>query len=206
MSNNYNNIDDLLRESFDDFSSAPSPELRAKVSVKVRNFNFFKFNPWSFNIFYLTAIVLGTTAIISFSTGAVGFNNETPISENSTKTEEKIFDETKTVLELPLTKTENNSVEKEIIKNDIANNQVLLNHETKTVSNSSSIVIESNSTKNSNASLIEQNEIKTPNSTTTEKTIILDTIVETVKIIVVDTVETEVHRTVEVKKNRNNRK
>jgi DNA-binding transcriptional regulator YbjK len=206
MSNNYNNIDDLLRESFDDFSSAPSPELRAKVSVKVRHFNFFKFNPWSFNIFYLAAIVLGTTAIISFSTGAVGFNNETPVSEKSTKTEERKSEETKTVLELPLTNTENKSVEKEIIKNDIANNQVILNQETKNVSNTSSNIIESNLTKNSNVSLLVQNEINTTNSATTEKTIIFDTIVETVKILVVDTVKTEVHRTVEVKKNRNNKK
>ena len=225
MSNKINNIDDLLRNSFEDFSSTPSPKLRAKVSGQVRMLNFLKFNPGSFNVFYLAAIVLGTSAII-LSISNINDSNKKGIYQPLTENYLAIDDEnielgnnTKAPIEnsneknifLLQENTPTNSMSEKIQKSSIASNDVINKgiSETKILSNYETIKINSGIKDSalpiSNVSeLQDENSILT-NSLSAEKTIIFDTIIETNTIIVTDTIKTQVHKTVELKKNRKNR-
>ncbi|HNQ67860.1 MAG TPA: hypothetical protein PKN32_05745 [Bacteroidales bacterium] len=198
MSKNINNIDDLLRDSFEDFSSAPSPDIRAKLSAKLRYFNFFKFNPGSFNIFYLTAIILGTTATIVFSIGPQEIKDN-PIKPIET---EKIIN---------ITPEKNcNTIEGINITSDFSKNSITNEI---SIDNPKSIISETNSSENStespenvflNDTFINQTEKNdTGNSEVIEKNVIFDTIINPEKIIITDTVKTEIHKTVEVKNKKN---
>ncbi len=200
MSKNINNIDDLLRDSFEDFSSEPSPAVRSKVSAMVRSFNFFKFNLGSFNVFYLAALILGTTLILSFSTGLFSSGKERDVINKKTEqkkitTVESETNEDKSGQDKPVIEKEQNSLKNAIVK-------------TKSVSGSS-VSISKNIGEVENLNTTETKpgvtriEIKSSDSSeSNERLIVHDTIVNTVKIIVTDTIKTEVHQTIEVKNNR----
>ncbi|MDD3740407.1 MAG: hypothetical protein PHH30_04130 [Bacteroidales bacterium] len=191
MSKNINNIDDLLRDSFEDFSSAPSPKIRAKLSAKLRYFNFFKFNPGTFNIFYLTAIILGTSATIIYSTSPSD-NNSSKITIKSENLENNINtkEDTCTFLldtEKSISQTNETSVDNSksvIVKNDTGEDASI-----------------SPENVSENEIFIHENEINdSGNSEPIEKSVIFDTIINAEKIVITDTIKTEVHKTVEVKK------
>lgn len=67
---NKNNIDDLLNKSFENFEAPVSQNLRLQMSKKVVKFNFFKFNPGTFNIFYLAPVIIGASIML-----VVGINS-----------------------------------------------------------------------------------------------------------------------------------
>jgi len=199
MSKNINNIDDLLRDDFEDFSSDVSPDVRAKVSNAVRSFNFFRFSPGNFNVFYLTAIIIGTSVILSFTTGifTTGTRETNQTKPNNQKINSTVESSDKTV----------NS------ETDVQNNENTL-FENKTESQSvfpmTKIINSSNTDGNDSQESIFQdgnvetlsNEIVETNSSTEGNKIVYDTIVETVKVFITDTITNEVHQTVEVKKNK----
>jgi hypothetical protein len=187
--------------------------------------NFLKFNPGSFNVFYLAAIVLGTSAII-LSISNINDSNKKGIYQPLTENYLAIDDEnielgnnTKAPIEnsneknifLLQENTPTNSMSEKIQKSSIASNDVINKgiSETKILSNYETIKINSGIKDSalpiSNVSeLQDENSILT-NSLSAEKTIIFDTIIETNTIIVTDTIKTQVHKTVELKKNRKNR-
>jgi hypothetical protein len=206
MSRNINNIDDLLRDSFEDFSSEPSPAVRAKLSTSVRNFNFLKFNPGSFNVFYLTAIILGTSAIVSFSTGV--FSSDSEYSETTKNTELKKDTATESSV---IEKTTNSDVivpntEITASEKNIVNSNGFFVPQTDVVNDSELSVFSPGIINQSDNFETEAGEIADSNSIPEEKSFIFDTIVETVKIVVTDTITTEVRKTVEMRKNRRNKK
>lgn len=207
MKNNFNDIDNFLRDSFEDFASEPAPEFRTKVSASVRKFNFFKFNPMSFNIFYLVAIIVGTGTIVSFATT----DNDTYIAKSLVYPIENIF-----ITTLP---------RNEILHNELATNAINPEFEVKkqndfTFNNPSSdsqkhIVsnaIQNNvTTNNHNISIITEDKTssslnyKSTNfeiSAPVEKNIIFDTIIEEKNSTILDTINVEVRKTVEIKKKR----
>jgi len=198
MSTNYNNIDEMLSDSFEDFSSAPSPSVRAKMSKRIRHFNFFKFSAGSFNIFYLVAIILGTSLIFSYSSGV--FNND---STKITNTIIKDNHQSDQMIE----KTDNNTVTNSNIKTETKNNNK--NTETVISAEKSDIKFSPELISDEKDITVEQTQVVESNQEdvtfSTEKIIIYDTVVETEKIIITDTINKEVHKTVEVKKNRNNK-
>ncbi|HOZ29729.1 MAG TPA: hypothetical protein PLL66_02330 [Bacteroidales bacterium] len=184
MSKNINNLDDLLRDSFEDFSSAPSPDIRAKLSAKLRYFNFFKFNPGTFNIFYLTAIILGTSATIIYSTSPSD-NNSSKITIKSENLENKTSTQEDTCTNLLYT-------EKSISQTD----EIF-------VDNSKSVIVKNDTWEDASISPenVSENEINdSGNSEPIEKSVIFDTIINAEKIVITDTIKTEIHKTVEVKK------
>lgn len=200
MSRNINNIDDLLRDSFEDFSSAPSPVIRAKISKSIKNFNFLRFNPGSFNVFYMAAIVLGTSVVVSISTGV--FSSEYQYSETIKSTE--LGKDTATEQSAVVTNFEatlQNTDEINISEKNAwkSNNSTL---KQSSVNNVTDLNASGKSDNFENKSVI----ITEPNLIQEEKSFIFDTIVETVKIVVTDTIKTEVRKTVEMKKNRRNQK
>jgi len=87
MKTNSGNIDNLLRNSLENFSSQPATSVRANVSLKIKKFNFFKFNPGSFNVFYLSTLIIGFSTILSFSLGLFENENDTALTETK-QTEE----------------------------------------------------------------------------------------------------------------------
>lgn len=198
MSRNINNIDDLLRDSLEDFSSAPSPVIRAKISKSIKNFNFLRFNPGSFNVFYMAAIVLGTSVVVSISAGV--FSSEYQYSKTIKSTElekDTATEQSVTNFEATLQNTDEiNISEKNAGK---SNNSTL---KQSSVNNVTDLNVSGKSDHFENESII----ITETNLIPEEKSFIFDTIVETVKIVVTDTIKTEVRKTVKMKKNRRNQK
>jgi hypothetical protein len=208
MKNSFNDIDNFLRDSFEDFSSDPAPELRTKVSASVRKFNFLRFNPWSFNIFYLVAIVVGTGTILSFATTG----NDTYFADKIVSPDKNIFEvvslvnqtaeeqlssnilnsefEEETNSEIKFSTDNSNTFKKNTeieaaVENTVSNND-----------NHSSIAEEK--TSNTLTDKIIVNEISTP----IEKNIIFDSVIEEEKSTIIDTVNIEVRKTVEIKRKR----
>jgi hypothetical protein len=208
MSNNYNNIDDLLRESFDDFSSAPSPEVRAKVSAKVKMFNFLRFNPSSFNIFYTLALVIGTSVIVTLSTGFFSTGTDEVIKPINIVTPEVGI---KTTEEINTSNSENtietSNTNKAIVQNTGVKNEVVRNQGS-AQNNNSVVFTESTEAifENSDDDSIKTSSNIIAGEITEEKIVVYDTVVNNVHITVTDTVKTEIHKTVEVRKNKNNKK
>ncbi len=57
--------EDLFKNAFDDFSPKPPNSAWQVISKKLRWYNFLKFNPTRFNIYYLAAIMVGAGFIVS---------------------------------------------------------------------------------------------------------------------------------------------
>lgn len=203
MSRNINNIDDLLRDSFEDFSSAPSPAVRAKVSKSIKNFNFLRFNPGSFNVFYLAAIVLGTSVVVSISAGVFSSGSEHP---GTTKNAEsgRNSDAEKSVIVTNSEKIVHDSEIADFEENIEENNN--FNVPQTVTDNYSDLNVFEKSVCQSDNSEAEVTVITETDSIPEEKLFVFDTIVETVKIVITDTIKTEVRKTVEMKKNRRNQK
>jgi hypothetical protein len=205
MSKNINNIDDLLRESFEDFSSAPSPETRAKVSTAVRSFNFFRFSLGNFNIFYMTAIIIGGTMILGFTTGIFSSDSE----KRYQKQQNNILRDT--INESSEINTNNSETDVQKNTNSKYENNYLEKHNVfsvtkmETVSNPDESFSQETITNESNGETLTK-EVGESNLQSGENKIVYDTIVETVKVLITDTITKEVHQTVEMKKNKKNKK
>ncbi|MDD3685986.1 MAG: hypothetical protein PHE56_04375 [Bacteroidales bacterium] len=208
MKNSFNDIDNFLHDSFEDFSSEPAPALRSSISAKVRKFNFFRFNPMSFNIFYLIALIVGTGTIVSFATTG----NDTYVAKNTVSPDKNIFE-----LENLANQTNDDQISshnltpefESITNNEINNNAHKSNISKKNTeienvvenpiaSNENHTVIVEEKTSNSLNDKIIVTEISTP----IEKNIIFDTIIEEEKSTIIDTVNIEVRKTVEIKRKR----
>ncbi len=223
MKTNSKNIDNLLRDSLENYSSQPAANVRASISFRAKKFNFFKFNPGSFNVFYLSTLMLGISAIISFSLGL--FENESTTIEtkqnieikettkdlnttyNNEITEENI--ETTIATETPntpintrnySTQTENNQFEQIETSNKIIEEPII------DIENAESLtetgIIETEIVANSD----EKNDPISNESQNTTKTIIYDTVTNTNHVSIVDTVKTEVRETVKIKRPRRKNK
>lgn len=210
MKNSFNDIDNFLRDSFEDFSSEPAPALRSSISAKVRKFNFFRFNPMSFNIFYLIALIVGTGTIVSFATTG----NDTYIAKNIVSPDKNIFelenlanqtnDEqiSSNTLKPEFESVANNEINNNVNKSNInkKNTEIETAVENPVNNNENHTVIVDEKTSNTLTDKIMVNEISTP----TEKNIIFDTIIEEEKSTIIDTVNIEVRKTVEIKRKRKN--
>jgi hypothetical protein len=208
MKNSFNDIDNFLRESFEDFSSEPAPAIRASVSAKVRKFNFFRFNPMSFNIFYLIALIVGTGTIVSFATTG----NDTYIARNIVSSDKNIFELENLANQTNDEQISSNTLKPEfesVANNEINNNAYKSNINKKITeietavenpvnNNENHTVIVDEKTSNTLTDKIMVNEISTP----TEKNIIFDTIIEEEKSTIIDTVNIEVRKTIEIKRKR----
>ncbi len=203
MSRNINNIDDLLRSSFEDFSSAPSPAVRAKVSKSIKNFNFLRFNPGSFNVFYLAAIVLGTSVVVSISAGVFSSESEHPGTTKNAESGRNSAVE-QSVIVTNSGKIVHDSEIADFEENTEENNNFPLQQTV--TDNYTDLNVSEKSVSQSDNSEAEVAVITETDSIPEEKLFVFDTIVETVKIVVADTIKTEVRKTVEVKKNRRNQK
>jgi len=193
-----NKIDDLLKENLDEFTSSPTPQVRAKISARIRYFNFLKFNPGSFNIFYLGAIVLGISATIVFSNEPQKVKNteeKVPTIKNTDSIieEKNIITNEDTVINVFMSDQQHkNHVYEETENSEFIKNETI-EQMTETSDNE-------HETENS-VIAVEKNDTIIPEAI--EKNFIFDTIITPEIITITDTVKTEVHKTVEVKKKRN---
>lgn len=210
MKNSFNDIDNFLRNSFEDFTSEPSPALKSKVSASVRNFNFFRFNPMSFNIFYLVALIVGTGTIVSFATKSndssyakrivspienqfktMLINNELR-EEQLTMNEIKVESEIKPQTNINLSNTSTNSQKNAGVDATDKNSKIFKNVEINTIEN------------NSNTIKDQINVVEFP--VPFEKNVIFDTIIEEEKSTILDTISVEVRKSVEFKRKRKSSK
>jgi len=231
MENSINNMDNLLKNSFEDFSSAPIESVRAKVSAKVLKFNFFRFNIASFNVFYLVAIIIGVSTTLAIVSGVFETKNtgskiierkvdQIDIIEHNNSGEENASVENaiKTILTSNTIENSpsnnNNPVEKIIFTEEITQTSSHIEIENVEETDSNTEIITEFQDRNENIDIIENDNsnpiVDVSISSEIEEelptVIIYDTIFTTNKIIVVDTIKIEVHKEIKVKKSRRNRK
>ncbi len=81
-----NNIEELFKAGFNDYSVNPSNSVWTKINRKLNFQNFLKFNPGKFNVYYTAVLVVASSAVI-FST----LNNNTTLTENTTPVKNEII-------------------------------------------------------------------------------------------------------------------
>jgi PKD repeat protein len=117
MNTNTNQFEELFNKAFDDFKVTPSSSLWTMIRLKFLIRNFFNFSLTSFNIYYLSLIILGGSIISYYSLKSSSKEN-LPVNEieaaNNEIKNEKISYDTKD--------SSNNSNTKIINKNDIPTN------------------------------------------------------------------------------------
>ena len=230
MINNENNIDNFLKNRFDDFSAPPAENVRAKVSSKVARFNFFRFSIASFNVFYLAALIIGVSTTLAFFSGVFDSGKSETINieqtsnqnnevENTNSTEENAsIKQTQDIhSENPLNETsqieniitEEKTVLANIPQTEISTNNVELNE---TISESEIVTEIQDTNEFSNNTVTEDRNADIDVSINSQIDeglpilIIYDTIYTTNKITIVDTVTTEIRKEVKVRKPRKNRR
>jgi hypothetical protein len=204
-----NNIDDFLKDSLTDYSAPTSEYVKLQMAKKIKRFNFLKFNLGSFNIFYLGAVVIISTGILSFTPGI--FNDSSDV------TKAKIIDEQELNTNLP------NSETKTIDPNETQqpntnNNYLILKNTTDNTHKESDNVSNNDNTyvsEKTDPFISETNDDIAPedknliteitdsikiDSISEPTTIVYDTVINKNQINVVDTVITNVHQTVKIKK------
>jgi len=232
MKNKNNNIDELLRNSFEDFTSPTTDNVRASMSTKVKKFNFFHFNFSTFNIFYLSAIVLSVVITITSNTLR---NNEKTIAiqelpksettntnqediqlendqlENINNTEPEVFEIYNNTPAVKTTDNNNTSTQKnqivedtdkEIVNEETANTIIIENKDPQ--DQKEIIHIESTNSNNNKNNL--EISISEQTEEISPKVIVYDTIYTTNKITITDTVRTKIREEIKVKKRRSNRR
>ncbi len=226
---NKNNIDDLLNKSFENFEAPVSQNLRMQMSKKVTRFNFFKFNPGTFNIFYLAPVIIG--ASIMLVVGINSLNDNTNENITSDINNAKIQNDNKTIsnqeieneIELSeenlntqneYTETSENTQTNEVVfDQSTQENTTIYNSELPDTNIEEEIIEEnitektieeSDSNTDKDLNQIETKPIITKSETDIE--IVYDTIVSSQTITVTDTVKTVVNETVKIKKPRKRNK
>lgn len=231
MKTNSENIDNLLRNSLENYSSQPASSVRANVSLKVKKFNFFKFNPGSFNVFYLSTLILGFSAVLCFSFGL--FENECKNALTGTKHTIEINETSSNIV---VEDINNEITENHISENNTSTNVAIetpdnsintRNYSTQTETNQfesnettneiiTETIVELENTELINETGIIEAEIVTNSdqkddaisneSQNSTKTIIYDTVTNINHVSIVDTVKTEVRETIKIKRPRRKNK
>ena len=83
--NTNRNVEELFRESFSKYELKPSAKLWGRVQRSVRMKEFLRFNPGSFNVYYMGALIVGTSVA-----GILGINSNTEEAALSQQISESI--------------------------------------------------------------------------------------------------------------------
>lgn len=209
MNNNPKNIDDILKNSLSDYLSPPSQTVRKSMSEKIKIFNFFRFYPGKFNVFYLSGIII----LIFFIAGIVlSDDNKTPEhyktpETNNVHTEEKLINKQKEEIkkEKIISETELSKKEQAEKSYNPEFNDTKQKEETSIIKKSEKKQenidekILTDTTKHKEYTEIEPN-IESHDKH--KKEIIYDTIIDTKKEIITDTVREEVQKTIRKRRGR----
>jgi len=224
---NKNNIDDLLNKSFENFEAPVSQNLRMQMSKKVTKFNFFKFNPGTFNVFYLAPVIIGASIMLVVGINSLNDNTNENITsdinnakiqnDNKTISNQEIENEIKLSEENlntqnEYTETTESTLKKETIFDQSSQENTTIYNLELPDTNIEEEIIEENITEktiedtdsNTDKGVDQTEPFITKSETDIE--IVYDTIVSNQTITVKDTVRTVVNETVKIKKPRKRNK
>lgn len=232
MSNVNNITDNFLQNSFAEFEVPVSTAARIQMARKIKVYNFLHFNPWTVNVFYLSAIILvlltatvcfnlihGETKQTQLIPNNNKSNNESIIIDNQKKEENEKFSNNSKIEENQNTES-TETLENIIIENKSSDINFIYSDGDKSNPFKKNQEIQANDQKNQSSEpeieLITTKSIEEPETSSEnnqpeevievkQENIVYDTVYNTQKVVVQDTVKQVINQTIKQKRGKRNR-